>query len=132
MINQVKIKLPYPVRVGFFSINRKKNIWLSFDNLSLFLFQQEEKINDSKEFQAWQEKHGKFDLFVYGAYYAAKSYAMHNRLKFDVDFKKFAFGLANLNENEMKELTEVWQRSQSYGHADLPGKKKVKAANKNK
>ena len=127
MINQVKIKLPYPIRVGFFSINRKKNIWLSFDNLSLFLFQQSEKINDSKDFEQWQEKHGKFDLFVYGAFYAAKSYAMHNRKTFDIDFKKFAVGLANLPENEMKELTEVWQRSQSYGGAKLPGKKKMTA-----
>lgn len=132
MINQVKIKLPYPIRVGFFSLNRKIKLWFSFDNLSLFLFQQEENISDSKEFHTWQEKHGKFDLFVYGAYYAAKSYAMHNRLKFDIDFKKFAIGLANLPESEMKELTEVWQQSQSYGYADLPGKKKVTAANKSR
>lgn len=127
MINQVKVKLPYPVRVGFFSINTKKTVWFSFDNLSMFLFQQDEKITDSNGMKEWNEKHGKFDLFVYATFYAAKSYAMHNRIKFDLNFKKFAIGLANLTENEMKELTGVWQRSHGYGHSDLPGKKKVTA-----
>ena len=125
MINHIQIKLPYPIRVGFFSINRKIDLWLSFDNLSLFLFQHNEDINDSKQFEQWQNKHGKFDLFVYGCYYAAKSYAMQHRLKFEIEFKKFATGLASLSETEIKELTEVWQRSNNYGKTSLPGKKKA-------
>ena len=127
MINQVQIRLPYPVRVGFFSINRKINVHFSFDNLALFLFHQDEKINDSDGLKAWQEKHGKFDLFVYGAFYAAKSYAMHNRKEFTIDFKKFAVGLAQLDKSELERLSECWQRSQSYGAATIPGKKKVTA-----
>lgn len=125
MINQVQIRLPYPVRVGFFSINRKITVHFSFDNLSLFLFHQDEKINDSNEFKEWQEKHGKFDLFIYGAYYAAKSYAMHNRKELKIDFKKFAVGLAQLDKSELERLSECWQRSQSYGAATIPGKKKA-------
>ena len=125
MINQVKIKMPYPIRVGFFSINTKKTINLSFDNLALFLFHQDEKINDSKDFKEWQEKHGKFDLFVYGSYYAAKSWEMQNRKELRINFKKFAVGLAQLNQAELERITEVWQRSQSYGAAEIPGKKKV-------
>lgn len=125
MINQVTIKLPYPVRVGLFSINRKIKVNFSFDNLSLFLFQQEEEITDSNGMKEWQEKHGKFDLFVYGAFYAAKAYAMHNRKEFKLDLKKFAVGLAELDKKELERLTETWQRSRSYGAADLPGKKKV-------
>lgn len=127
MINQIQVRLPYPIRVGFFSLNRKIKLWFSFDNLSLFLFQQSEKIENSNDFKAWQESHGKYDLFVYGAYYAAKSYALQNRLKFNVDLKKFAVGLSGLSEKEMEQLTKTWQTSQSYGHADLPGKKKAKA-----
>jgi len=125
MINQVKIKMPYPIRVGFFSINRKIKLWLSFDNLSLFLFQQEEKINNSAEMKEWQEKHGKFDLFVYATYYAAKSYAMHNRQKFEISFKKFAHGLAQLDEKDLQVITDCWQKSQNYGATKMPGKKKA-------
>lgn len=125
MINQVQIRLPYPVRVGFFSINRKITVHFSFDNLALFLFQQDEKITDSNGLNEWQEKHGKFDLFVYGAYYAAKSYTMHARKQFAIDFKKFAVGLAQLDKSELERLSECWQRSQSYGAAEIPGKKKA-------
>lgn len=127
MINQVQVRLPYPIRVGFFSLNRKIKLWFSFDNLSLFLFQQSEKIENSNDLKAWQETHGKYDLFVYGAYYAAKSYALQNRLKFNIDLKKFALGLSSLSEKEMEQLTKTWQTSQSYGRADLPGKKKAMA-----
>lgn len=125
MINQVTIQLPYPLRVGFFSINRKIKVHFSFDNLALFLFHQDEKIENSADFKAWQDKHGKFDLFVYGSFYAAKSWAMHNRKQFTVDFKKFAVGLAELDKTELEKITECWQRSQTYGAAELPGKKKA-------
>jgi hypothetical protein len=126
MINQIKIDIPYQKRWGIFSITVKKKIWFSFDQLSLFLFYRDEKINDMNDLSEWRKNHGEFDLFVYGAYYAAKSYYMDKSEVFGIDFKKFAFGIAQLDKSKLEEIVKVWKTSQSYGAADLPGKKKAK------
>lgn len=127
MINQVQIKLPYPVRVGFFSLNLKKSVSFSFDNFALFLFREKQIINAGTDLNTWVEKNGKYVMFVHGCFHAAESYCLHNRIKFDLDFKKFSIGLAQLPESDLKLLTDTWRKSQEFGAAELPGKKKVTA-----
>lgn len=127
MINKASIKIPYPKKVGFISLNFKRTVNFSFDMFSLFLFHESEKINKLNDLAKWKETHGKFDLFVYGAYYAAKSYSIQNRKKFNLDFNKFALGLGQLPKDEFEKLVNVWKTSQEYGAAELPGKKKAKA-----
>lgn len=127
MINQVKLKLPYPVRVGFFSLNLKKTVNFSFDNFALFLFREKQLINAGADLNTWMETHGKYDLFVHGCFHAAEAYCLHNRLKFDLDLKKFSLGLAQLPESDLKLLTDTWRKSQEFGAVEMPGKKKVKA-----
>lgn len=127
MINKAKIKIPYPKKVGFISLNFKRTVKFSFDMFALFLFHESEKINKMNDLAKWKESHGKFDLFVYGAYYAAKSFAIQNKKTFDLDLNKFALGLGQLAKEDLANLIEVWKRSQEYGSTDLPGKKKATA-----
>lgn len=124
MINKLKLKVPYPIRVGFFSLNTKKTINFSFDNLSLFLFREDNGIETMADFNEWKKQHTDYDLFVLGAYYAAKSYAQHNRQKFNLNVSKFALGVASSGEENIKKLMSVWQRSNTYG-SDSLGKKKA-------
>lgn len=126
MINKAKIKIPYPKKIGFISLNFSKVVNFSFDMFSLFLFHKNEKINKLNDLDKWKKEHGKFDLFVYGAYYAAESWAVQSKKTFDLDLNKFALGLSQLSKDDLELLISVWKDSQEYGSTDLPGKKKAK------
>ena len=123
-ISTAMLKIPYPKRLGFISLNTKRKVYFSFDNLSLFLLREENKIITPDDFVKWQESHTSYDVFVHATYYAAKSYAIQNRKKFDLKIGKFALGLAQCKSDDLVKLTEVWKRSQEFG-ADSIGKKKV-------
>ena len=125
MINQVTIKIPYPKRLGVFMLNTKKKVSFSFDNLSMFIFREDNNIDTVADFNKWQKEHSDFDMFVYAAFSAAKSYANKKCKKFNLDIKKFALGLAQCDAADIERLTKVWKDSQSYGAEKLPGKKKA-------
>lgn len=129
MINQAKISIPYPTRIGFISFNTKRTINFSFDNLSLFLFQQRHNLKSSEDFEKWKKDKGSFDYLIHAAFSAAESYCIHNRLKFNLDIKKFALGFAQTDEKELERLITTWKTSSDYGFSELPGKKKVKGKN---
>lgn len=124
MINRYSLKISYPIKLGFLFINRKIKVNFSFDNYSIFLFGEDNKIESPEDLNNWKKEHGEFDLFVYAAYCAAKSYAIQNRKKFKLNLNKFALGLAQADKDELTKLTEVWKRSSEYG-ADYLGKKKA-------
>ncbi len=127
MINKTSIKIAYPIRVGFFSINRTKRIDFSFDNLSLHLFRERHNIENGEQLSAWQKQHGEYDAMIFALYSAAESYAMQQRKEFKLDVKKFAFGFAQADKAEIEKVLKVWKDSQSFGSATLPGKKKAAA-----
>ena len=126
MTNQVSIKINYPVRFGFISVNRKRTVNLSFDNLALFLFREDNELNDSNDLHEWQKKHNEFDILIHAVFAACKSWHLHNRKPFNFELKKFALGFAEAKKEDIEKVIEVWKRSQSYGAAELPGKKKAK------
>lgn len=125
MIKQANIKIPYPKKIGFISFDFRRTVKFSFDMFSVFLFHEGEGIDKIEDLTKWQETRGKYDLFVYGAFYAAQSYAIQHRKNFDLEMGKFSLGLAQLKKEEVKVLIDAWRRSQDYGSAKLPGKKKA-------
>jgi len=129
MINRVTIKLPYQKRFGLISINSKKKVSFSFDNLSLFIFREDNKIDTTEDFSKWRKEHSEFDLFVHAAFCAAKSYCMHEKKSFKLQLNKFALGLAQVDKDELQRLIDVWNNSQSYGADSIKGKKKVAKVN---
>jgi len=127
MINKTSIKIAYPIRVGFLSINRTKKVWFSFDNLSLHLFRERHKIENGEQLAEWQKQHSEYDAMIHALYSAAESYAMQNRKEFKLDVKKFAFGFAQAKKDDIERVIKVWKDSQSFGSATIPGKKKAAA-----
>lgn len=125
MINKVTIKIPYPKKLGLIFLNTKKKVSFSFDNLSMFIFREDNKIDTVAHFNKWQKEHSDFDMFVYAAYAAAKSYSTNERKKFNLNLNKFALGLAQAEKSDLEKLTKVWKDSQSYGAERMPGKKKA-------
>lgn len=126
MINQAKLKIPYPKRIWFFSINFSRTVNFSFDNLALFLFRERQKIESSEDFAKWQKNKGQFDYLIHVSFSAAESYCLQNKKKFDLDFKKYAIGFSQANKEDIEKLVKVWKDSMSYGATQLPGKKKAK------
>lgn len=118
------INIPYPIKLGLISINRKKRVGLSFDNLALFFFREENGIEKPSDFDEWMKQHGSFDWFIHATYAAARSFAATKRKRFKLDKSKFAVGLANAGQQQLNNVTEAWKRSQNYGSDNL-GKKKV-------
>lgn len=106
-------------------LNTKKKVSFSFDNLAMFIFREDNKIDTVADFNKWQKEHSDFDMFVYAAFSAAKSYATKKRKRFDLALNKFALGLAQCQPSEIERLTKVWKDSQSYGAVKTPGKKKA-------
>lgn len=90
----------------------------------MFLFWEANKIKDPDQLKEWNKGRSNYDILLHASYYAAQSYCMKNRLKFDLDFKKYTLGLAQVDNEEMKKLIETWNNSKSYGSTTLPGKKK--------
>lgn len=127
MINKTSIKIAYPIRVGFLSINRTKKVWFSFDNLYFHLFRERHGIENGEQLAAWQKEHGEYDVMIYSLYAAAESYAMQNRKEFKLDVKMFAFGFAQAKKEDIERVIKVWKDSQSFGSATMPGKKKAAA-----
>jgi hypothetical protein len=125
MINKTSIKIAYPLKVGYFSINRTRTINFIFDNFALFLFREKNGINNGEDLAEWRIKHGDYDLMLHALFSAAESEAMQNRKKFDMDLKRFALGFAQADKKEIEKVIEVWKRSQTFGSATIPGKKKV-------
>ena len=129
MINRITLSIPYPKKLGLISINTKRKVSFIFDNYSVFLFREKQNITTNEDFTKWRKEHSEFDLFLYGAYYAAENYTLQERKKFNIDIKKFATGIASLKEQQIKDLMNVWKRSQSFGSDEIKGKKKAEAKN---
>jgi hypothetical protein len=127
MINKTSIKIAYPIRVGFLSINTTKRIDFSFDNLALHLFRERHKIETGEQLAEWQKKHGEYDAMIFALYSAAESHAMQQRKDFKLDVKKFAFGFAQAKKDDIEQVLKVWKDSQTFGTTTMPGKKKVTA-----
>ena len=127
MINKTSISINYPVRLGFISINRKRTVKLSFDNLALFIFREDNEIDTSEDLQKWQKQHNEFDFMIHAVFAACKSWHLQNKKTFNFELKKFAIGFADAKKEDIEKVIEVWKRSQNYGATDLPGKKKQAA-----
>ena len=127
MINRIVIELPLPVKVGVFFFNRKRKVGFSFDNLAKFNFSQEQGINTPDELKEWVKKHGENTYMVQQLYAAHLSYNMHERIEEDVDKNKFMVAIANVGEEVISKIVEVWKRSESFGAKEVPSKKKARA-----
>jgi hypothetical protein len=126
VINQVKIKIPYQYRWGIFSLTFNRWVWFAFDNLSLFLFRERLKIETADDFAKWRKENGEHTAMIQAAYSAAESYYLSNKKPFKLDLKKFAIGFSSAKKEDLQKLIDVCKRSQQYGAAELPGKKKAK------
>ena len=113
--------------MGFFSINRKRTIGFSFDNLSLAIFRDNSGLKNGNELNKWVKDNGNSALFVETAWAAAQSYAAHNGglAKFKLSKRNFMLGLSQITADESKKLTTAWKSSQSFGFKQSPGKKKA-------
>jgi hypothetical protein len=124
MINRITIKIPYPKKFGIISFNTTKKVTFWFDNYAMFIFREDNKINTAEDLDKWRKEHGDYDFFARAAFSAVKSYCVQNRKKCNLELNKFALGLASADKDDIVRLTDVWKKSQEYGHATPPGKKK--------
>jgi len=125
MNNIVTIELPCPIRVGFFSLNRKKKIGFSFDNLSAFIFRENIGGNEAN-LKEWVKEKGDSIFFIETLWAAANSYAQHNRIKLPISKKIFTVSISQISEEDVKKLVDAMKFSQTYGMKTLKSKKKTK------
>lgn len=119
----VIVELPCPLRVGFFSLNKKKKIGFSFDNLAAFQFRENTGVDT--DLKKWVKTNGESKFFAETVWGAAESYAMHNKKNVGISKTKFMLGIAQLSEKESKKLIEAWNHSTTFGSKPPIGKKKA-------
>ncbi len=113
-LNRVTIKLPYPIRVGLFYIQIKKEIGFSFDNMSLFLLRENLGLSDSSELKQWIEKRSTNELMVEQLFAAHQSFCLWEK-KTSIAKKKFMEGISHIGKDDLKKIIEVYERSDTFG-----------------
>ena len=122
--NIVQIKLPCPIRVGFFSLNRKIKVGFSFDNLSAFFLRENNSIGNGADFRRWEKENDNSRIqseIIFGAY---MSYCSHFKVKQKLSIDQINYGISQLSEVEAKRIMNAWQFSTTYGYREAPSKKK--------
>lgn len=126
MINQAEIVIPYPKRFGFISINSRRKVNMSFDNLALFVFREDNEIESGEDLKKWQSRNGEYDLMIEMLWSACKSWHLHNQKQFKFEKRKFALGIAQADAEQLKEVMKIWKRSQSFGVDKIKKKQQEK------
>ena len=122
MINRIKVKMPYPIRVGFFIINIKKKIGFSFDNLATFLLH--EVVGSNLE--SWVKENGENRFFIEQYFAAHKSYCLHEK-KDHVNKERFIKGLSFADPETVDRIMKAATHAYQFGATEgIPNKKKVK------
>jgi hypothetical protein len=127
MINEIAIRIAYPIKVGFFSINLKKKVTFRFDNLAMHLFREKQKIEAPEQLAEWRKAHNEYDALIHVLFASAESYCMEERKPFKLDLKRFAMGFAQADKEAIDKVIKTMQAAESFGFAATPGKKKVTA-----
>jgi hypothetical protein len=123
-LNRVKVKLPYPVRVGLFYIDLKKNVGFSFDNMAVFLLKENLGLKDSSELKQWIEKKSANELMIEQLFAAHQSFCLWEK-ESSISKKRFMDGISKITKEELQKIIKVWEHSETFGVKNIPGKKKA-------
>lgn len=115
MHDQIKLKLPYPVKFLGIQFTRKREIGFSFTNLAMFNFRENQGLKTSADWDNWQKEHGTFAATAEMLYASAVAYCMHEKKQENFTKEGLYKSLALLPEDEQKRIADVWQNSQTFG-----------------
>ena len=114
MNHKTTIRLPYSLRIGPFSFVTKKKISISFDNLALFLFRENNKIENMDSLKKWHDENGEYKFMLHQIYAAAQSSALQHNKKFDLTLSVFAKMVADADKSEIDKIVRAWTNSNTY------------------
>jgi len=121
----IKIKLPYPIKLGFgFSKFVKRTVGFSFDQRSMFQLLQNNKI-DLPNHAKWLKKTPQGVVILETLYAGAQSYCIERRIKDNFTKEGFSKALHEAGEETVAKLVKRWQDSEQLGNKKIPGKKKA-------
>lgn len=124
MIGEIKLKIPYPVKVWFATVNINRDIGFSFDQRAILNLLENNNI-DLPGYKEWVD--GKTHSFVLceTLFAAAQSYCMKRYIKPNFEKKGLIKGFGELPEEKQTEVIECWTKSETFGFKKMPGKKKA-------
>ena len=115
MHDQIKLKLPYPVKFLGITFTREREIGFLFTNLYLYEFYDAHGFVDSKQVQEYFNNTPEYIVVSESLYFAAVAYCMKNRIKDNFTKEGLAQAIALLPESEKQKLADTWKKSQTFG-----------------
>jgi len=120
----IEIKLPYPHRIGFISININRKIGFSFDQRSMFQLLQNNDI-DLNNHSEWLKKTPQGKVVLETLYAGAQSYCIERRKKDNFTKQGLSKALHEAGEEVVERLVKCWKDSEQLGYKKIPSKKKA-------
>lgn len=120
----ILVKLKYPVKVGFVSLNLGRKIGFSFNQRTLFNVLENNKI-DLPDYKSWLEKKGTAVVTFETIFAAAQSYRQELRKKDNFTKKGLSIAISQADENTISEIMKCWKFSEELGYKK-PQKSKKK------
>jgi len=120
----ILVKLKYPVKVGFVSLNLGRKIGFSFNQRTLFNVLENNKI-DLTDYKSWLEKKGTAVVTFETIFAAAQSYRQELRKKDNFTKKGLSIAISQADENTISEIMKCWKFSEELGYKK-PQKSKKK------
>lgn len=120
----IEVKLPYPVKFGFFRVYISKRIGFSFDQRALFLMLENNDI-DLPNHKEWLKKTPQSVVINETLYAAALSYKSRKWEKPNFTKKGLTGAFTEASEETMQKIFKAWKDSEKLGFKDIPSKKKA-------
>lgn len=124
MHDRIEIKIAYPLKFLWVTIMWHKRIGFAFTNLAMFVFREDQKIDDSEQYKAWLKEHGQAVFINEMLFSAAKAYCMHEHIKENFTKTNLLAGIALSSQEIQEQIMLKWKNSETFGLA--ASKKKVK------
>lgn len=120
----IVVKMPYPIRVGRFSISLDKKVGFTFTNLTIFFFRQNIGVETNKQLQDWHKENGHAKFMFETLWAAYEAYCALNYKKVKLDKEHFILAFSALTEDKKEQVLKVMQQAQDFGLKQPPGSKK--------
>jgi hypothetical protein len=115
MINDIIVSLPYPFNFFGLVVSFRRKVGFRFTNYSIFLFREEHKIENSKEYEKWIKENGEAKLFTEMMYFSAVAWCHANYKKQNFTREKLIRAISTAPHEDQQRIIEKWKQSQSFG-----------------
>jgi len=124
MNGTIKLKLPYPRKVGFITFFISREIGFSFDQRTMFQLLRNNDI-DLPNHSEWLKNTNQSKVVLETIFAAAQSYCIERREKDNFTKEGLSKSLTEAGEDATNKIVQCWKDAEHFGNKKIPSKKKA-------